>query len=117
MAITVTCNACEQECSVVEVDLGIGAYEYWGIPGRDVRMTPLSRCCEADFTVTGARYGIRAPRPGKPFWWVYETADDGEGWGSAFDFKTEAEALDFIAENKGEAVYMKPLDDIGEPPF
>lgn len=42
------CPACGQECSVVEVDFGIGPYEYWGAPGvdRDIRL--VSKCCEQE---------------------------------------------------------------------
>lgn len=47
--MTVICKACEEECSVVELDFGIGAYEYWGAPGFDSQLHKVSNCCEADF--------------------------------------------------------------------
>lgn len=41
------CDGCGQPAEEVEVDYGIGAYEYWGSRGfhRDVRT--VTRCCEA----------------------------------------------------------------------
>ncbi len=44
------CTACDQECRAEEVDLGVGAYEYWGATGvhRDIHV--LSDCCEADLS-------------------------------------------------------------------
>jgi hypothetical protein len=44
---TVTCTGCGDPCHVVEVDFGIGAYEYWGAPGFDSRIERVSNCCEA----------------------------------------------------------------------
>lgn len=43
------CNACGKECTVIEVDFGIGAYEYWGATGVDVQICEVSDCCEADY--------------------------------------------------------------------
>lgn len=48
--MTVTCNACGEECRVLELDFGIGAYEYWGFKGVDKQLHRVSACCEADFT-------------------------------------------------------------------
>jgi hypothetical protein len=42
------CEACGRECRRITVDFGIGAYEYWGAPGYDVRLADVSDCCEAD---------------------------------------------------------------------
>ncbi len=44
------CCACKQECNVIEVDFGIGAYEYWGAKGVDIQIEEVSDCCEADWT-------------------------------------------------------------------
>lgn len=49
--MAVTCRACREECQVVEIDLGIGAYEYWGATGVDSHVVRASNCCEADFDV------------------------------------------------------------------
>jgi hypothetical protein len=45
-----TCRACGEECSVSWQDTGIGAYEYWGAKGVDVRMELLSECCGSEVT-------------------------------------------------------------------
>jgi len=42
------CSYCNQECDVDEVDEGIGAYEYWGATGVDVKIVEVSRCCGED---------------------------------------------------------------------
>lgn len=34
---------------MIEVDFGIGAYEYWGATGVDIRLSHVSDCCEAEF--------------------------------------------------------------------
>lgn len=47
---TFTCNACGEECSLSWQDTGIGAYEYWGAKGVDVRMELLSECCGSEVT-------------------------------------------------------------------
>jgi hypothetical protein len=39
------CSFCKQECDVDEIDEGIGAYEYWGATGVDVKMVEVSSCC------------------------------------------------------------------------
>lgn len=44
------CCACKQECNVIEVDFGIGSYEYWGSKGIDIDLQEVSDCCEADWT-------------------------------------------------------------------
>lgn len=48
----VRCDACGEECSTQVVDMGIGAFEYWGAPGFDRQLVRLSSCCEASFTST-----------------------------------------------------------------
>jgi hypothetical protein len=35
---------------VIEVDFGIGSYEYWGAKGVDIDLQEVSDCCEADWT-------------------------------------------------------------------
>ena len=42
------CGDCKQECKVIEVDNGIGAYEFWGAPGVDIRLCLESDCCGGD---------------------------------------------------------------------
>lgn len=41
------CGCCGQPCSPRQVDNGIGAYEYWGSKGVDVRIDTESDCCDA----------------------------------------------------------------------
>lgn len=47
----VICKACEKECAVTTIDVGIGSYEYWGAPGYDSQLCQVSLCCEADYEV------------------------------------------------------------------
>lgn len=42
------CKSCKEECKVIEVDDGIGAYEFWGARGVDIRRRLASDCCEDD---------------------------------------------------------------------
>lgn len=43
------CPACGvADPDIVQVEMGIGYYEYWGAPGYDSHEVPLTRCCEAD---------------------------------------------------------------------
>ena len=42
------CAECRQPCDTVELDFGIGAYEYWGATGVDVNLQTVSTCCEGD---------------------------------------------------------------------
>jgi hypothetical protein len=44
-----TCKECGEPCTVIGVDFGIGAYEYWGATGYDSRVELVSNCCEVDF--------------------------------------------------------------------
>ena len=44
------CPGCQEECSIVTADNGIGAYEYWGAPGFDSQPFPASNCCEVDMS-------------------------------------------------------------------
>lgn len=49
---SVKCKECEEvldEDFLVEVDLGIGVYEYWGAIGRDVRIETVTPCCHANY--------------------------------------------------------------------
>jgi len=47
---TYYCTACKDSCVVRVEDEGIGAYEYWGAKGVDVRLVLYSSCCDADVT-------------------------------------------------------------------
>ena len=47
---TDVCTHCEHAAEVVEVDCGIGRYEYWGAKGFHHDWQELSRCCEAPVT-------------------------------------------------------------------
>ena len=60
-----TCPACGKETRGEWVDFGIGAYEYWGAPGVDVRMDYVSSCCEASL-----------PEPPSPDKFDYYADDD-----------------------------------------
>jgi hypothetical protein len=42
------CKACENPCHEIRIDVGAGAYEFWGATGVDVREVDVSNCCEAD---------------------------------------------------------------------
>lgn len=44
------CVCCKQECRVIKVDFGIGAYEYWGMKGVHQDIQEVSSCCEEDWT-------------------------------------------------------------------
>ena len=46
------CTECGKECELVAEDEGIGAYEYWGAKGVDIRWVTYSKCCEAAVTDT-----------------------------------------------------------------
>lgn len=48
--MTAVCKACDEPCRPVQIDLGIGAYEYWGARGFDSQLVWVSSCCEADYT-------------------------------------------------------------------
>ena len=43
------CTYCLEVCEVVEVDYGIGHYEFWGAKGFDSRKEWGSACCECSF--------------------------------------------------------------------
>ena len=47
------CADCGLECESVTEDDGIGAYEYWGAPGNDVRLVEVSPCCGAEVVEGG----------------------------------------------------------------
>jgi hypothetical protein len=59
----VRCKECGEECSVVRVDFGIGAYEYWGATGTDINPQDVSNCCEADvlFPIENYDYTTEIP--------------------------------------------------------
>lgn len=39
------CEGCGRECDIVDVDYGIGSYEYWGFRGVHHQYAPGSSCC------------------------------------------------------------------------
>jgi hypothetical protein len=39
------CTYCRQECGENIIDEGIGAYEYWGATGVDIKPVLVSDCC------------------------------------------------------------------------
>ena len=41
------CGECGKSCTIINIDVGIGPYEYWGFQGTDVKIVPASDCCEA----------------------------------------------------------------------
>ncbi len=43
------CGECGKLAAIVEVDFGIGSYEYWGAKGIDVNIHYVSECCEVDW--------------------------------------------------------------------
>lgn len=42
------CTECGESCTPKQIDEGIGAYEYHGYKGVDVRLVWVSDCCEAE---------------------------------------------------------------------
>lgn len=42
------CGECGNECDFVEIDTGIGAYEFWGAKENHSVLERVSDCCEAD---------------------------------------------------------------------
>jgi hypothetical protein len=49
------CEDCWQECQIVSVDYGIGAYEYWGAKGVHHDYGAGSSCCEAEVFEGGCK--------------------------------------------------------------
>jgi len=47
------CDNCSQPCNGTLVDLGIGAYEYWGQKGVDTNVQYVSECCESSVMCNG----------------------------------------------------------------
>ena len=45
--ITGWCSCCEQACEGIEVDNGIGPYEFWGQKGTHKQIDIESTCCNA----------------------------------------------------------------------
>ena len=41
------CTECGQPCNIILLDIGIGAYEYWGSKEYDIQIEAVSDCCEA----------------------------------------------------------------------
>lgn len=60
------CSGCGQPACEIEVDYGIGDYEYWGARGvhRDVRR--VTDCCEAELIENDKSYPEWFPDP-EPF--------------------------------------------------
>lgn len=42
------CAECKQQCNAIEVDFGIGPYEFWGQRGVHINKAWVSSCCEAE---------------------------------------------------------------------
>ena len=42
------CGECSKECDWVELDYGIGSYEFWGARGCHTNLQTVSKCCEGD---------------------------------------------------------------------
>ena len=40
------CSHCGHECELIEVDNGIGSYEFWGARGVHHEYETVSSCCE-----------------------------------------------------------------------
>jgi hypothetical protein len=49
------CEACGEACRAVQVDCGIGPYEFWGAPGIHHDWRALSPCCESEVIPGGAK--------------------------------------------------------------
>lgn len=45
------CGECHEACEIAWEDVGIGSYEFWGAPGVDVQLEPMSDCCSADIFI------------------------------------------------------------------
>lgn len=41
------CGSCGEPCRPIDVDFGIGSYEYWGSKGVDINVQTVSDCCES----------------------------------------------------------------------
>jgi len=55
----VLCAECLLPSDSKTIDVGIGAYEYWGAPGVDTQRVTVSECCEAGFVAnTPARQEV-----------------------------------------------------------
>lgn len=46
--MTYYCSECNKECDAVEMDFGIGPYEFWGFMGSHHNWQWVSQCCEGD---------------------------------------------------------------------
>lgn len=49
---TYVCKCCEKPCELIEIDCGIGAYEYWGAKGVHTDFQLFSECCEDEYWTT-----------------------------------------------------------------
>ena len=47
------CTECGKPCGSIEIDEGIGSYEYWGAPGVHHDYRTVSDCCEAEIGENG----------------------------------------------------------------
>ncbi len=43
-----TCAECGAICTSITIDIGIGAYEFWGYRGTHIQYEEVSPCCEAE---------------------------------------------------------------------
>ncbi len=41
------CSACRKPFEPKTIDIGIGAYEFWGTKGTDRQTAVVSKCCDA----------------------------------------------------------------------
>lgn len=46
--LTELCAACGQPAELIEVDFGIGPYEFWGATGVHVDIQTVTECCESN---------------------------------------------------------------------
>jgi hypothetical protein len=49
------CGHCGENCNVVEIDEGIGPYEYWGAKSVHHDFVKVSDCCHEDFHEGGCK--------------------------------------------------------------
>ena len=44
----VFCTGCNCWTELTYTDVGIGPYEFWGMPGNDTQIVLVTKCCEGD---------------------------------------------------------------------
>lgn len=77
------CTACGEECDSINVDFGIGPYEYWGSVGIDVQIAEFSACCECNININP---------PLIPLW-------DKTTPGEEYSFSIYVDDMDYIKEH------------------